>query len=201
MSYLFFLINLFHFKKFFQHEKNCGTKAGIFQSNPWPVDKNVLIGIGKPGTVGWPHFINTAPVIASEEGAGLLTHYIISFIIQLQVPVNEAAFLQAEVFTDAFYVRRFKAGGIIFTAGGAVQAVDMGKRFFVQFRKLFQHLIFISSLQHPGIGFLLGSRFFLPLQIMLCRCGWRSTIVFMRSFHALKNHRPSPILHRDTGIL
>ena len=64
---------------------------------------------------------------------------------------------------NAFNIGGFKTGRIIFATCSTVKAVYVAKSFFMQFWQLFQHFIFISTLQKLLVFFLITQRFFLPV--------------------------------------
>jgi len=83
-----------------------------------------------------------------------LFYYVVTIIIEAQVSSYQVTFFYFQAFSYAFYIGLLKAGGIIFTAVGTFQAVDLCKRLLMQLRQHAQHFVAVAFLQQALIGLL-----------------------------------------------
>ena len=143
--------------------KHDRAEGCVLEGERLPFYQHIFIGVGKACAIGGAHFVDTAEIIRAQEGAWGRLHHIITVLIHFQVPRDQLAFAEAQVFADAFYIGRFETGRIVLAAGGTLQAVDLFKSLFMQRRQLLQHLVLIGALQELPENLLL-------LLIFLCAC-------------------------------
>lgn len=133
--------------QFVQNKKYCRAKSAVFERQLLAAEDHVLVGVGEAGAVGGTDLVNGAEIILTKEGAGSGAYYKIAVFIYFEVGIYQLAFAKAQVAANAFDVGCFEAGRIILAAGGAGKTVYLPECFFMQLRKLLQHLVLVGALQ------------------------------------------------------
>lgn len=130
----------------FQYKINRRTEGRVLKGGMRPFNKFPAVGIGIVFTVAGPLIVNAAKIICAEERTGTALNHIIAVFVQPEVGLDKNGFFHSQMPGDAFDVWRFKTGADGFAAVGALEAVDVGKSFFMQSGQCF-----LQAFPFPGL--------------------------------------------------